>query len=116
MGIHQTIPPECREWRRLRASYLKRRGWYQRDIAGALDVSEEAVSRWPARARDNGPEALRARPAPGRSPRLTPGQVRLIPESLRHGPEAYGFRGQVWTCARVAEVIEWEFGPRYHKD
>jgi len=40
----------------------------------------------------------------------------LIPELLWHGPEAYGFRGQVWTCARIAKVIEWEFGVRYHKD
>jgi hypothetical protein len=32
------------------------------------------------------------------------------------GPEAYGFRGQVWTCARVAAVIQEEFGLRYHKD
>ena len=96
--------------------HLKRRGWYQRDIAEALDVSEEAVSRWLARARDGGPEALRARPAPGRPPRLSPDQMRSIPELLWHGPEAYGFRGQVWTCARVAKVIEWEFGVRYHKD
>jgi transposase len=95
---------------------LKRRGWYQRDIAEALDVSEESVSRWLARARDNRPEALRARPAPGRSPRLIQDQVRSIPELLWHGPEAYGFRGQVWTCARVAKVIEWEFGVSYHKD
>ena len=111
-----TIPPECLEWRRFRALYLKQRGWIQRDIAEALDASEVHVSRWLARARDGGPEALRARPAPGRSPRLTPDQLRSIPELLWHGPEAYGFRGQVWTCARVAKVIEWEFGARYHKD
>jgi transposase len=110
------IPPECREWRRLRALHLKRRGWYQRDIAEALDVSEEAVSRWLARARDGGPEALRARSAPGQRPRLSADQVRSIPELLWHGPEAYGFRGQVWTCARIARVIEEEFGVRYHKD
>jgi hypothetical protein len=40
----------------------------------------------------------------------------LIPEFLWHGPEAYGFRGEVWTCARVARVIEEEFGVRHHKD
>jgi transposase len=110
------IPPECREWRRYRALYLKRRGWIQRDIAEALDVSEVALSGWLARARDGGPEALRARSAPGRPPRLSPAQKRSIPELLWHGPEAYGFRGQVWTCARVARVIEEEFGVRYHKD
>src|SRR3954464_4820114 len=116
MEATPTIPPECLEWRRFRALYLKRQGWTQRDIAEALDASEVTVSRWLARARDGGPAALRARPAPGRSPRLTPYQLRSIPELLWHGPEAYGFRGQVWTCARIAKVIEWEFGARYHKD
>jgi transposase len=116
METFPTIPPECLEWRRLRALYLKQRGWIQRDIAEALGVSAVHVSRWLARARDGGPEALRARPAPGRSTRLAPEQLGSIPEFLWHGPEAYGSRGQVWTCARIAQVIEWEFGVRYHKD
>lgn len=115
MEIFPAIPPECFEWRRFRALYLKRRGWYQRDIAEALDVSEEALSRWLARARADGPAALRARTAPGRPPRLSAAEMRSIPELLWHGPEAYGFRGQVWTCARVGRVIEEEFGVRYHK-
>src|SRR5262245_23104571 len=106
---------DWREWRRLRALHLKLQGWYQRDIAEALGVREGAVSRWLARARDGGPQALRARSAPGHPPKLTPAQKRLIPEFLRHGPEAYGFRGQVWTRARIARVIEEEFGVRYHK-
>jgi transposase len=29
--------------------------------------------------------------------------------------EAHGVRGEVWTCSRVARVIEEEFGVRYHK-
>jgi transposase len=116
MDADHPIPPECLEWRRFRALDLKRRGWNQRDIAVALDVSEVTISRWLSRARDGGPVSLRARPVPGRSPRLTPDQVGSIPELLWHGSEAYGFRGQVWTCARIAKVIEWEFGVRYHKD
>jgi transposase len=99
----------------MRALHLKQQGWYQRDIADALGVSEVSVSRWLAQARDRGPEALRARSAPGHPPKLTPDQKRLIPEFLWHGAEAYGFRGEVWTCARIARVIEEEFGVRYHK-
>ena len=79
-------------------------------------TSEVSVSRWLARARQGGPEALLARPALGPPPRLSPQQKRLIPEFLWHGAEAYGFRGEVWTCARVAVVIEEEFGVRYHSD
>src|SRR6185437_3192146 len=115
MDAAPTIPPECFEWRRFRALYLKRRGWYQRDIAEALDVSEEALSRWLARARADGPAALRMRTAPGRLPKLSAADMHLIPELLWHGPEAYGGRGQVWTCARVGRVIEEEFGVRYQK-
>jgi transposase len=95
---------------------LRREGWSRRDIAEALGVSPVSVSRWFARARDGGPEALRARPGPGRPSKLSPAQKRRIPEFLWHGAEAYGFRGEVWTCARVAKVIEEEFGVRYHKD
>ena len=100
----------------MRALALKQRGWAQRAIAEALGVSEPAVSQWLAAARRGGPQALRSHPAPGAPPKLTADQKRLIPEFLWHGPEAYGFRGQVWTCARIAQVIAEEFGVSYHKD
>src|SRR5512135_1342534 len=116
MESRDAFPADAREWRRFRALQLRRSGWSRRDIAEALGVSPVSVSRWCARARNGGPEALRARPGPGRPPRLTPAQKRLIPEFLWHGAEAYGFRGEVWTCARIALVIEEEFGVRYHKD
>jgi transposase len=109
------FPADWREWRRLRAVVLQQRDWSQRDIAAALGVAHETVSRWLARARDGGPEALLTQPSPGHPPKLAPAQKRLIPEFLWHGAEAYGFRGDVWTCARIARVIEEEFGIRYHR-
>jgi transposase len=105
-----------KEWRRLRAWELKQQGWLQQDIADALDVSKWVVSRWFHRVRDAGVEALLSHPAPGPMPKLTNTQKRVIPEFLWHGAEAYGFRGDVWTCARIARVIEEEFGVLYHKD
>jgi transposase len=116
MEPRDVLSADALEWRRFRALHLRREGWSRRDIAEALGVSPVSVSRWFARVRDGGPEALRARPGPGRPPRLSPAHKRLIPEFLCHGAEAYGFRGEVWTCARVARVIEEEFGVRYHKD
>jgi transposase len=115
MNFDDFSPADWREWRRFRAAQLKQEGWSQRDIADALDVSEVTVSRWLARARQGGPEALLSHPAPGHPSRLSPDQRRLIPEFLWHGAEAYGFRGEVWTCSRVAKVIEEEFGVSYHK-
>jgi transposase len=115
MEASDFVPKDWREYRRLQALHLKQRGWYQCDIAEALGVSGESVSRWLARVGSGGAEALLARPIPGRPPELTGEQKRRIPEFLWHGPEAYGFRGRVWTCARVGRVIEEEFGVRYHK-
>lgn len=94
---------------------LKQQGWYQRDIAEALGIREETVSRWLARVRDGGTDALRVRPRLGPPPKLASAQKRLIPEFLWHGAEAYGFRGEVWTCARITRVIEEEFAVRYHR-
>ena len=95
---------------------LKEQGWFQRHIAKAIGVSEDTVSRWLLRARSGGPETLLAHPSPGHPPKLSAAQKRSIPEFLWHGPEAYGFRGAVWTCARISRVIEEEFGICYHKD
>jgi transposase len=47
---------------------------------------------------------------------LSSAQRHLIPDFPWHGPEAYGFRGRLWTCARVAPVIKEELGVHYHKD
>jgi transposase len=100
----------------MRALELKQLGWKQRAIAAALGVTEGAVSQWLAAARRGGQDALRSRTAcRGATPKLTSVQRRLIPDFLWHGPEAYGFRGGVWTCDRVAAVLQEEFGVSYSK-
>jgi transposase len=73
-----------------------------------------AVSQWLKRARHEGVEALRRHPAPGPTPKLAADQLDQIPGLLARGPEAYGFRGQRWTCKRVAEVLRRPFGVTYH--
>jgi transposase len=97
----------------MQALHLKQQGWKQRAIATALAVSEGAVSQWLTAARRGGAAALRARPTPGAPPRLPALQRNRLPDFLWHGAEAYGFRGHVWTCARVAHVIREEFGVAY---
>jgi transposase len=91
-------------------------GWRQRQIATALGVSEGAVSQWLAQVRRAGPATLQPRPRPGRPPRLSPAQQAQVPALLGRGATAFGFRGDRWTCPRVAEVIRREFGVRYHPD
>jgi transposase len=103
-----------REGRRLRALELKERGWKQAEIAEALGVTEGAVSQWMKRAREEGAQALRHKPPPGAPSRLSDEQRARLPELLAQGAEAHGFRGEVWTCERVAIVIRKEFGVSYH--
>src|SRR5215218_6551482 len=106
---------DWREGRRMSAFELKQQGWSQQRIAEALGVSKGAVSQWMKRAREGGgPQALKRRPAPGASPRLSEEQRTKLPELLERGAEAHGFRGEAWTCERVAIVIRREFGVSYH--
>jgi transposase len=105
---------DWREGRRRRARELKQAGWKQQDIATARGVTSGAVSQWLTRARVEGVgEGLRRHPAPGPTPKLTPEQLAQLPALLDRGAEAYGFRGQVWTCKRVGEVIRRTFGVIY---
>jgi transposase len=103
-----------KEARRLQAWRLKQKGWSQRQIAEALGVSEAAVSQWMTRAHNSGPDALQYQPPPGARRRLTDEQLARLPRLLHQGPEAYGFRGAVWTRGRIAVVIRVEFGISYH--
>ncbi len=105
---------DWKEARRWRALELKCTGWSQRRIAEALGVSAAAVSQWLGSVNELGEAALRARPRPGALCRLGEVQRACLPELLSHGGEAYGFRGDVWTCGRVAKVIDREFGVSYH--
>jgi transposase len=107
-------PTNWKEARRFQAWHLKQQGWPQRQIAEALGVSEGAVSQWMTRARQGGSEALRHRPPPGAPRRLSAEQLAQLPALLHRGPEAYGFRGQLWTRGRIAAVIRVAFGISYH--
>lgn len=104
-----------KEARRLQALALQKKGWKQTEIAEALGVTDGAVSQWFRLVDDHDAMALLARLHPGRPPELTYEQKHLIPDLLSHGAEAYGFRGNVWTNVRVAQVIDWEWSVNYHR-
>jgi transposase len=112
----KSIPPQnWREGRRMRAWELHEQGWKQKDIAAALGVSEGAVSQWFKKVKTQGVQALRHQPPPGRQAQLSAGQMAQLPALLALGAEAFGFRGQVWTTARVVEMIKQQFGVSYHR-
>jgi|SRR5687767_4077609 transposase len=107
-------PHDWQEGRRLRGWVLARKGWTQQAIAEALGVTQGAVSQWLSRARAGGITALRRRRAPGPRPKLSAAQRDALPALLVRGPEAFGFRGDVWTTKRVTALIAVRFGVRYH--
>lgn len=116
--MEKTLSSQATDWRegrRLRAWELKQQGWNQREIANALGVTEGAVSQWMKRGREeDGLEGLKKRTPPGAPHRLSEEQRAQVPGLLARGAPAYGFRGEVWTCERIAQVIREELGVSYH--
>ncbi len=103
-----------REARRFRTWELYQIGWKQKDIAVAMGVTKGSVSQWVKRAKEGGVESLRHRKSPGAPPRLTPEQKAQLLGLLAQRAEAFGFRGDIWTQPRVAEVIRHHFQVSYH--
>ncbi len=102
------------EKRRFQAIRLLDEGLNQTDIAHRLKVSRSTVVRWVSQYRHQGREALRKAGRSGRKPRLDAAQCQRLEERLRLGPERLGYETPLWTCPRVADLIEREFGIRYH--
>ena len=57
---------------------------------------------------------LRSTTAGGRSSKLTDQQQRQLVRHLKRGARAAGYETDRWTCRRVQELIQREFGIEYH--
>jgi transposase len=101
--------------RRLAASLLAN-GSTCAEIAELMGVDLSSVKRWKAAWKKGGVEALAAKPHPGRTPRLALSQKRRLVKLLLRGPLKAGYRTDLWTCARVADVIQKQFDVGYHVD
>jgi transposase len=103
------------EDRRLQAIQLLEEGVNQSEIARLLKVARQTVVRWVKQYRDHGSQALRKAGRAGRKPRLAPADRECLTELLVRGPEALGYETPLWTCARVAHLIQQELGVSYHE-
>jgi transposase len=61
-------------------------------------------------------EGLTAKAVPGAKRRLTDTQLGKLERLLLKGAPAHGFPNELWTAARVAEVIKRHFGVEYHPE
>jgi transposase len=96
---------------RIRAVQQIQAGAHPHAIAQALGLARSTVFAWVAKYREGGLDALRARPVPGRPPKLEGTQLqRLYGLIVGTDPRQLGFRFALWTRAMVAELIGRQFG------
>ena len=104
------------ERRRLRAMALVKDGHSLNEVARRIGCNASSVMRWRDAFMRWGQQALRPKPTPGRPPRLTRRQRARLVRYLLQGPLKHGYRTDLWTTLRVAEVIRGKFGIDYHRD
>lgn len=108
--------PKELERRRFRALELLTQGHPPVEVARMVGVNRRSVRRWKAACRKKGRRALAARPASGRPPKLPAPLTRRLERELLRGAQAAGFATDLWTCPRVARLIEQRFSVHFHVD
>jgi transposase len=92
-------------------------GYSVEEVAEFLGVASRSVRRWVQAFRKQGARGLQARPVSGRPRKLTRSQEKIVLRWLRDSPTEFGFATELWTAARLAQLIqqEWDvsFHPRY---
>jgi transposase len=102
---HQTL-----EAIRIRAVEQIQAGAHPEDVAKSLGMRRYTVFAWLAKFREGGMEALRAKPVPGRPPKLSGAQLRkLYALIVGANPRQLQFEFSLWTREIVRELIRREF-------
>jgi transposase len=82
-------------------------------LAKALDLNPSTVYRWLVKFHYGGKEALKAKPVPGRPPKLSGKQMSWIASTVREkNPLQLQFPYALWTLAMIRELIGKQFGVR----
>src|ERR1700720_1735330 len=98
------------EVRRRIAGTLLREGRTVAEVARLTGAGWSSVKRWKLAIEWGGMDALAAKPHPGKPCRLPPARRRKLVNLLERGPLAAGYETNLWTCPRVAEVIQSSLG------
>jgi len=102
------------EKRRFQAVKLFNKDLNNSEIGRRLKVSNQTVSRWRKEHQQGGNVALRQAGRAGRLPCLNETDKGRLVELLLQGPEHLGYDTPLWTCQRVAHLIEKNFEVDYH--
>ena len=108
--------PGLLEERRCKIIAFLKRNLSLHEIARRLGCHASSVLRWRNAFRAKGAEGLKAQPASGRPPKLSaPQRLRLV-RLLAQGAVAHGYRTELWTTQRIADLIAQRLGVRYHRN
>jgi transposase len=102
-----------REHLRKRAVAAVREGQSPTTVAKVLGVHRVSLHRWLRMART--PGGLDAKPV-RRPPALSDDQLHQLEGLLRQGASRHGWPNDLWTAARVTEVIRRHFGITHHPE
>jgi putative transposase len=102
------------EERRLEAGELFGQGSSPSAVARKLGVCRQSASRWHGQWREKGLDGLRQSRPPGRPSRLSDTDIERLKADLIQGPAAHGYETELWTLARIRDVIEKVTGVSYH--
>jgi transposase len=86
------------------------------EVSRLVGASLSSVKRWRRAWQEGGVAALAAKPHPGPTPKLSEDQRQGLVTILTAGPTQAGYRTDLWTTARVAEVVRKMFRVSYHPD
>jgi len=111
-----SLTREEMEQRRLEAAQDLLNGLSQSKVARKFSVSRTTASRWFRALANKGVDSLKRRKATGRPSRLSREQLDRVAQIYRERPMAFGFSDDHWTTARMAAVIENQFGVHYDRD
>jgi transposase len=84
------------------------------EVAEFLEVDARSVQRWWRIFSDKGWPGLTASGRAGRPAKLTPTQEKIVLRWFQESPTDFGFDTELWTCRRLAQLIEEEWGIRLH--
>jgi len=101
------------ERRRRQAVAAVKSGTPQKIVAQVVGVDPNSVWRWMEMDRQ-GCGALAAQPPSGRKREMNASQERALAKALKKGARAHGWPDDLWTAARVTEVIRRHLKIEYH--
>jgi transposase len=102
------------ERRRRRAVQAVFEGESPEAVARIVGVNRASMYRWLKLAQTT--DGLAAKVHPGPAARLSPEQHRHLEALLLQGAKTHGWSTELWTCARVVEVIRRHFDVSFHHD